>query len=54
MIFPRKKVNAENAIRMFLDYLDIARKDKTIHKPISNALYRTWTYFDAVEKERKL
>jgi hypothetical protein len=48
-----RKCNAENAIRIFLECLVIERKDKTTRKPISRALYRTWLYFDSIEKERR-
>lgn len=47
-----RKVSAENAIRTFLECLAIERKDKTTRKPISRALYRTWQYYDSIEKER--
>ena len=51
MIWSRK-VSAENAIRTFLECVSIERKDKAT-KPISRALYRTWKYYDSIEKERK-
>lgn len=52
MIWSRK-VSVENAIRTFLECVSIERKDKTTTKPISRALYRTWRYYDSIEKERK-
>ena len=48
-----RKASAENAIRTFLECLAIERKDKYTRKPISRALYRTWQYYDSIEKERK-
>lgn len=48
----KEKVSAENAIRTFLECLAIERKDKTTRKPISRALYRTWRYYNSIERER--
>lgn len=52
MIWHRKPT-IENAMRLFLETYEEAKKDKVIKKPISNALYRTWRYFDSIERERK-
>ena len=46
------KASVENAIRTFLDCVAMERADKTTRKPISRALYRTWKYYDSIEKER--
>ena len=48
-----RKASVENAIRLFLELYETAKKDSYIKKPISNALYRTWQYFDSIERERK-
>lgn len=48
-----RKATVENAIRLFLELYDEAKKKSYIRKPISNALYRTWKYFDSTERERK-
>lgn len=44
-------------IRRLLDTLllnlEIAQKDKTIKKPFSWALYKTWKTVDQFEKERE-
>lgn len=31
-----------------------AKTNKMVRKPMSYALYRTWTWVDAYEKERKI
>ncbi len=48
-----RKASVENAIRTFLECVSVEKKDKTTKKPISRALYRTWRYYDSIERERK-
>lgn len=43
----------EKAVRVLWNEFERAQADKTIHKPMANALYRTWRFFDEKEKERK-
>ena len=53
MIMWHRKASVENAIRLFLELYDDAKKNKIVQKPISYALYHTWQYFDTIEKARK-
>lgn len=40
-------------VKRFTEFLKIAKANSYIRKPYSNAIYRTWRYISAVEKERK-
>ena len=43
----------EDAIEVFNCFLDYAKNDKYILKPIAWALYHTWKVFDTEEKEKQ-
>ncbi|MBO7733865.1 MAG: hypothetical protein J6S67_14980 [Methanobrevibacter sp.] len=42
------------AIKILTDYYERANKAKYVRKPLSWALYRTWVYVNAREKEREV
>lgn len=47
-----RKATIDNAMRIFLEQYAEAKENKIVQKPISYALYKTWRYFDSIEKVR--
>lgn len=49
----RNERKLERAIAMLKEEYESSQNDETIHKPMANALYKTWKVFDTYEMTRE-